>query len=99
MVADTTLQEAIIAVGHIGATTAEMLIDALALFSIKSNLREFEPSNVPPVCIIRSSESEIAAHWTLRCGDFEYNPHLMAPVTFSLVNFQSAQSLVEVVTQ
>jgi hypothetical protein len=95
MVAETTLQEAIIACGQVGATMPADLMRALRIFQVSHKWRRYYVKRVPDQCLIHLT-AERTSHWIHRYYDFVYNPAAKAPSLIKDFDLQNASSLIEI---
>jgi hypothetical protein len=96
MVASTTLQEAIIACGQIGATLGADLMRALRVFEISHKWRRFKPNRVPDECLIHLIGERDTSHWVYRYYDFIYNPAEKRPIPINSFDLSRADQLIEI---
>jgi hypothetical protein len=73
MVANTTLQEAIIACAAGGATTIESLVDGLRLLDVECAVMPCDVNRLPYFCIVQSVGND-ASHWMVKKGEALYDP-------------------------
>ena len=94
MIADVSLQEAIIACGQLGATKTNDLMNGLWIFQIQSKWSVFS-RRLPEICLIRSVRGD-TSHWTVKAADMEYNPALDEPNEFHVSNLVNPRTIIEI---
>jgi hypothetical protein len=95
MASGTSLDEAIIACGELGATTGQDLMNGLRLLGLNVKwCRMFATQRIPEHCIIRRRNSE-SSHWTYRYYDGLYDPAANHMLQWDARLFVHAPSLIE----
>jgi hypothetical protein len=95
MLADTTLQEAIIACGQVGATATSDLMNGLWIFQIGSKWSAYNWRRVPELCMIRTVKGD-KSHWTIRAADVVYDPLEQTPVSYDDKRHRGARTVIEI---
>lgn len=95
MLANVSLQEAIIACNQLGATSTNDLMNGLWVFQIDTRWQMFSPRKLRDICIIRCVTGD-KSHWTVKAGDLEYNPSLTEARAFDVANLKSPRTTIDI---